>query len=251
MKSLIEALLFPPGVILIIAAAGLLLIRRRPRAGTRLIAGGLVLLYLSSLPAAATAFMRLLQTYPALAPADLARGEAQAILVLGGGRYIDAPEYGGDTLSPLALERLRYGVHLHRQTALPLIMTGGSPDRRIPAEAVLLKEAAVNDFQTPVLLTEEHSDTTWENAANSAALLRERGIQHIYLVTHAWHMPRAMRSFAGSGLIVTPAPTGFATIDLKRPQAWLPSARALYITRLTLHEFVGLGWYRLRGVHAD
>lgn len=247
MKPLIEALLFPPGVIIIIAVAGLLLTRRAPRASLLILTGALVLLWLLSLPVIATLLMNSLQTYPALTSDDLARGQAQAIVVLGGGRYIDAPEYGGDTVSPFALERLRYGVHVQHLTGLPLVMSGGSPDQRTPAEAILLKEAAINDFQTPVLQTEEHSDTTWDNATNSAVLLRERGIRHIYLVTHAWHMPRAAWSFERAGLIVTPAPTGFATIDLQQPQAWLSSARALYTTRLALHEIAGLAWYRLRG----
>ncbi|MEK7323255.1 MAG: YdcF family protein, partial [Pseudomonadota bacterium] len=66
MKSLIEALLFPPGVIIIIAVAGLLLTRRAPRASLLILTGALVLLWLLSLPVIATLLMNSLQTYPAL-----------------------------------------------------------------------------------------------------------------------------------------------------------------------------------------
>ena len=191
MKIFIESLLFPPGVFILFAATALLYLRRAPRAATAVLSGALGLLFLCSLPVSAAALMALLQTQPALTPVQVKHAEAQAIVVLAAGRRREAPEYGGDTLSSLALERLRYAVHLHRQTGLALIMSGGSPKDREPAEALLLKEAAVNDFAVPVLLTEEASRTTWENATHTAVLLRERGIEHIYLVTHAWHMPRA------------------------------------------------------------
>src|SRR5580765_1139325 len=52
---------------------------------------------------------------------------AEAIVVLGGGRYLDAPEYGGDTAGPSTLERLRYGAKLGRETRLPILVSGGKP----------------------------------------------------------------------------------------------------------------------------
>src|SRR3569832_276826 len=191
------------------------------------------------------AVMGLLQTYPALTRDVIAHSGAQAIVVLAGGRYERAPEYGGDTVSSLALERLRYGVHLQRETRLPLLMSGGNPDDDVLQEAALLKEAAVDEIAVPVWLTEERSRTTLENAAYASAELRRRGITRVLLVTHAWHMPRAMWSFEQAGLGAVAAPTGFVTADLSKPASWLPSTGALAHTRYVMHEILGLLWYRI------
>jgi len=51
---------------------------------------------------------------------------AQAIVVLGGGTRRNAPEYGGDTLGALTLERLRYGTVVARVTHLPMLLSGGA-----------------------------------------------------------------------------------------------------------------------------
>ncbi len=48
-------------------------------------------------------------------------------MVLGGGRYRDAPEYGNDTVGEYTLVRLRYAAKLHRETGFPLLVTGGRP----------------------------------------------------------------------------------------------------------------------------
>ena len=129
---------------------------------------------------------------------------------------------------------------------LPLVLVGGrnAAEQGRMAESLLMKQATMEDFGVPVMLTEEHSRTTAENAANVATLLREHGIHRILLVTHAWHMPRAMWAFKHSGIQAIPAPTGFITADdIEYP--WLPNARALYEARLALHEIVGILWYRI------
>jgi len=248
MKYAIEMLCFPPGINIVIAVIGLVLWRRWRRAAALLLLGDVVLLYILSLPMTELALMSALQSYPPLNPRELNNPQAQAIVVLGAGRRIDAPEYGGDTVSRLELERLRYAVHLYRLSHLPLILVGGATETeqgRIP-ESLLMKQTLADDFNVPVMGTEEHSRTTAENAANVAALLRDHGIRRIYLVTHAWHMPRAMWAFRRAHIEATPAPTAFVTAgEGNHAFPWLPSARALYNVRLALHEIAGLLWYRL------
>ena len=51
--------------------------------------------------------------------------DAEAIVILGGGTRRNAPEYGGDTLGRLTLERVRYGAQVAKLTALPVLVTGG------------------------------------------------------------------------------------------------------------------------------
>lgn len=247
MKFLLETLLFPPGINILCAALGLMLLQHRRRIATILLTASVATLYLASIPFTTEAFLPLLQTSPALSDRDIKTGGGEAIVVLGAGRRKDSPEYGGDTVSQLALERLRYGAHLQRLSGLPLILSGGataSEEGRTP-EAALMKQAAENDFGIHVAAIEAQSRTTLENAINTAGLLRERHIQRVYLVTHAWHMPRALWAFQRAGIDVIPAPTGFETREDPRWRAWLPSSRALYKLNLALHEIVGMAWYRI------
>lgn len=248
MKYLLESLIFPPGINLLVALLALVLWRvRRPLAAT-LLALDVAALYVCSLPLTAWLLMSALQPDPPLAPGDLGKDHAQAIVVLGAGRYSDAPEYGGDTVSRFELERLRYGARLKRLTRLPLMLVGGAAvaEGAVTPEAILMKQAATEDFGVTVDWVETRSHTTAENAANAAPILRAHGVRRIYLVTHAWHMPRAVWAFRRTGLEVIPAPTAYVTpIGDERQQAWLPSALALYEVSLGLHEATGLLWYRL------
>jgi len=245
-----SALAEPPGLILALAALGGLVRLRWRRVGTALVVASLAALYLLSTPVVADALLSGLQPYPALEMGRLKRGDAGAIVVLAGGRYSNAPEYGGDdTVSDYTLERLRYGARLYRETGLPLLLTGGSPLDEDYSLAFLMKESLVDDFRVPVVWTEEHSRTTWENAEYSKGILDRDGIHRVYLVTHAWHMPRAVAAFRDVGLDPIPAPTGFVTpSSAKRGRflALLPSARALELSALAVHEYLGLIWYRLR-----
>ena len=243
----IEALLFPPGGSVLLIALGLFLLRRR-RYAVALLLVGLMSLVGFSLPITAKALMRQLEIYPALAAQDVRPVPAQAIVVLAGGRYAEAPEYGGDTVSAYSLERLRYGVWLHRQTGLPLLVTGGDPFNEGSSEASLMRKFLLEDYHIEAW-TEHASTTTAGNAFLSKHLLEEKNINTVYLVTHAWHMRRAVRMFEQAGLRAIPAPTHFLSLENSRAPTllnWLPQAQALEKSSLALHELLGDVWYRLR-----
>lgn len=249
MKSLLpmvaEALLVPPGVCLLLGVGGLLaLALRRRRTGAALVAASLLLLWAASTPALARWLLRTLEQQPAPRVAK----PPGAIVVLGGGSYHGAPEYGGDTVGSLTLERVRYGARLARATGLPLLVTGGDPLGAGDSEAAQMKAVLKLEFGVPVRWTEASSRTTRENALATAVLLRAQGVDCVRLVTHAWHMPRARLVFEAAGLAVHPAPTVF-TLPLPeaaRALQWLPDAEALRGSRLALHEWLGIAWYRLQ-----
>jgi uncharacterized SAM-binding protein YcdF (DUF218 family) len=248
LTGLVELLLVPPGSVLWLLAASLWLLKRRPRWGYGLLGASLGLLLVFSLPLTAGALMSLLEPYPALTPADLAQPRAQAIVVLGAGRRENAAEYGGDSVDALALERLRYAAWLARRTGLPILTSGGLAEPGHVAEAVLMKQVLEREFRQPVRWQETRSRNTYENARYSTAILKAAGIEHIYLVTDAWHEPRAMWSFRQFTLGVTAAPTVFKGLG-RGPLVWhdfLPSARALVTTAYACHEILGNLWYRLR-----
>jgi uncharacterized SAM-binding protein YcdF (DUF218 family) len=165
-------------------------------------------------------------------------------VVLGGGLGRESPEYGTDTVNPPTLERLRYAAWLHRRTGLPILVSGGRPlDTRL-SEADTMRDALTADFNAPPRWVEGDSLNTRENAVRAQALLADGSIRRIYLVTHAWHMPRARRAFEEVGLEVIAAPTGYASIT-PSPMAWVPSGQALRNTHLAMREWLGQAWYRL------
>jgi Uncharacterized conserved protein len=245
---MLELLLFPPGGPLLVMAFGLLLAARYPPLGLICVALGLLVLYLASIPVTALALMRHLQTYPALLDLDLAAADKQAIVIVGAGRYRGAPEYGGDTVSRLVLERLRYGAWLHRKTNLPILSAGGKRFPEDRPEAELMREVLVQEFHVPVRWIEDQSRTTFENAQFTRKVLEPEGIRRIFLISHAWHLPRAVAAFRQAGFVVTPAPTAFVLPRRyeKGLCGWIPRPGALVATVFALHELVGTYWYRLR-----
>lgn len=246
--AVIKALVLPPGANLLLAAVGAMLLRRRPHLGRTLVVLSLATLGLLSLPFIARGLSASLETYPALpASGDVAQG-AQAIVVLGAGRYANAPEYGSDTVSGAALERLRYAANLHARTRLPILLSGGRVFNAGPPEARLMEEVLFTRFHTPARWLEVRSHNTAENALYSAQILLPLGIRRILLVTHAMHMPRAAAMFRRAGFTVTAAPTIFRSAPGRAPEVlgWLPSAQALLLSRDVLYEYLGRAWYALR-----
>jgi uncharacterized SAM-binding protein YcdF (DUF218 family) len=238
----IAAWLLPPGCLLLLAAAGAFLARRRARAGRALVVFSLLALYALSTSVVSSQLRRWLE------PAHrdpLSDRSGQAIVVLGGGSYPDAPEYGADAPTMETLVRLRYGAHLHRALKKPLLVTGGTVRGNRP-EAVTMKAVLEREFQTPVQWIEQRSRNTLENARLSRAVLDAEGIRRIYLVTQAWHMPRARIAFEHYGFTVIPAGTGFARPSQLTPVDFLPSAGALHESSMVFHEVIGIGWYHLR-----
>jgi uncharacterized SAM-binding protein YcdF (DUF218 family) len=241
----IAAALMPPGSLLVLLIAGLLLLRHRRRLATGLIAAATASLYVLSTPYVGTRLLASLEP-PYTDPA--ADGSGQAIVVLGGGRYDDAPEYDGDTVGGGTLARLRYGARLHRATGKPVAVTGGSPRGGARSEAELMKAVLERDFDVPVRWVEGASNTTYENALFTHRTLSEAGIRRIYLVTHAWHMPRSVQVFGRAGFEVIPAPTHYTTPPPRSVVDFLPDAGGLQRSAIWGHEVIGMVWYRLKSI---
>jgi uncharacterized SAM-binding protein YcdF (DUF218 family) len=244
----LSSLLIPPGLLLVVFATGIALIRRRPHTGRALLIAGTGSLYLLSMPLTGTA---LLQSWETPAAGSGNWSSAAAIVVLGGGQYRQAPEYGGDTVGTMGLVRLRYAAALHRRSGLPVLVSGGSPDGGATSEAQAMQKTLEQEFAVPVRWRENHSANTMENARNSRELLAAENIRHIVLVTHAWHMPRARLAFERAGFEVLAAPTAHTTRGGMTVLDFLPDASALLKSSLFFHEAIGTVWYRLRLIFQD
>lgn len=242
----VSALLLPPLNLALVCALGLLLRRRHPRLGLALGGGALGLLIVFSTSAGARLLVGPLE-HRSTPLASARNTGAQAIVVLGGGRISNAPEYRGQDIPTLqALARLRYAARLQRETGLPLLTTGGTPDGASEPEADGMARVLREDFAVPVRWTEGRSNNTAENAAFTAALLKPAGISRILLVTDAMHMPRSRAIFETMGFDVVPAPTIFFSRENLSALAFLPGGEGLRRSEHALHEWIGMVWYRLR-----
>lgn len=237
------ALLAPPGLLALVLLVAFGLARRRPRLARALLGAAALALYALSTPFVASRLLARLEPHPADPAAD--RG-GEAIVVLGGGAYSEAPEYGGAALRPETLARLRYAARLQRALGKPVLVAGGAPDARRVPEARLMKEALERDFGVKVRWTEEASRTTIENARASRHLLEPAGVRRVYLVTSAWHMARARLAFEQAGFSVIAAPTGYSERSARSALDFLPDARALRDAGRFFHEGIGLAWYHVR-----
>ncbi len=171
-----------------------------------------------------------------------------AIVVLGGGREAMAPEYGVSNLKDASLQRLHYGVWLARQTGAPMMFSGGVSygDTIGTSEAEAAARIAERDYGKPLTWSESDSHDTRESAARSVAMLKSAGITDVVLVTHGYHMPRAVRAFqreaqrADMPMRVWAAPMGLAPPSERTALRWMPSSDGFRRVRAVLHEVVGL-----------
>lgn len=244
LTQIVSALLLPPLNLLLLFTLGFLLWHKRPVIARVLVALSLLLLWVLSTPFFAEALLHGLEGDPYVT--DTRKPLADAIVVLGGGTYFHAPEYGGDTVSSETLERLRFAAKLQRETNKPLLVTGGTPAGNHVSEAEQMKQVLEQEFKVPVQWVEGASDNTEQNARYSREILKQAGIDRIYLVTHASHMPRAVLSFQRAGFQVVPAPTAYTTRYQTDVLAFIPNAKALRASRTFLHELIGLFWYQLK-----
>ena len=193
--NFVASFLLPPLSLLLLLALGILLLYRRSGFARPLILAASALLWIAATPYFAEGALRLLEAQTT-ALANISRQNADAIVILGGGTYFHAPEYAGqDTIGDATLVRLRYGARLQRETGKPVLVTGGKPMGNSLSEAQQMRMSLEQDFGVPVRWTEDQSENTFENARYSYRILQQAGIRKIYLVTHAWHMPRAAAVF--------------------------------------------------------
>ncbi len=245
LRSVLTTLVVPPISLLLLALCctifaarpGVRLLWRR-RFGT--VAGlSLVVLTLLSLPVVGTALLASLGV-PSAEP-----GAAGAIVILGGD--VQRLPDNGVAIGPLTLERLRAGAALHRQTGLPILVTGGIVDGTSRPVGALMADSLRTDFGVPVRWVEQKSFDTWENAAFSQPMLASAGVKRVLLVTHAWHMRRSILAFERQGMVPVAAPVRPDLWPRITPSEFVPRVSAWTTSYFALHEWLGLAWYARRG----
>jgi uncharacterized SAM-binding protein YcdF (DUF218 family) len=163
-----------------------------------------------------------------------------ALLVLGGDVARDDRgfETGGASEA-----RVREAARRAKISDLPVIVTGGQLDDDQPAVANLM----ANSFAERgiVALVEDRARNTCENLRYGAALARQAGLEGpLLVVTHAWHMRRAMIAAELVGAAALPMPLPLESLPRATLRAFLPSPRGWGESYWALHEWLGVLAYR-------
>lgn len=218
----------------------------------RAVLGSYVLVYLACTELVGSTLMRWLEgPYQPLAnrPAKVA-----AIVVLGGGGSPSHPARHRPELSEESIDRCLEAAEMyHDGPPCPVIVTGTQPGAgaEFPPHAETMRDLLAQLGVDPVdLWVEPRALNTFENATETKALLRARGLEGrtLLLVTQASHMRRAMACFRKQALDVVAAPCrpvgGGFTGSL---EFFLPSPGGVRLTRTAWNEWLGLLWYAIQG----
>jgi uncharacterized SAM-binding protein YcdF (DUF218 family) len=251
-KPILTALLLPPVPLILLMLLGTRLVLPSRGLGWTVVLLAALLMWMSTtLGTSRLLAQQVLRPPPALTAQRLAEIKAEvqakrpvAIVVLGGGLHALSPEYGVSNLTDQSLERLRYGVWLGRETGAPIGFSGGQGWAQQGVgtpEAQIAQRIAAQEFGRPLKWIEDASRDTHENAQRSMALLRAQGVERVLLVTHDWHMRRALREFklaAPPGMEIEAAPLGVITQRQTEPLTWLPTAQGFESVRQVLRELL-------------
>lgn len=242
-NRIVEQLIFPPGIFILLGIAILWLTRNHRRFGNLLLLLLFLSLWLVSTPWFSHSLLATLQDQYLELPKI--PQDADSIVLLGGGTTISGNAY---QLSSASFERLHTAARLAKKSGLPILTSGGKPWGTNKSEAALLAATLERDFGLATKVIEEKSKTTWEHPINLKPLLQEQGLKKPIVVTHAWHIPRAMFSFQHHQVEALPGPAHrIEPLMLEKGiYQYFPGARSLEQTRIALHEWLGLLVYQFK-----
>jgi uncharacterized SAM-binding protein YcdF (DUF218 family) len=245
-SKILLSLILPPASLAILMAAGFVLIMFRRAIGRFLIVTSFLLLYLLSISPVSDFLLKPLEKN---ANHDHAKHEkANAIVVLGGG----VSDLSWLKLDPqpseMSIERLVAGVKLYKELHIPLVIIGGNGN---PLEHEVKEAEAMGRVARGIgvpdkdIITESEPRNTLESAIAAKKLLK---VDHIILVTSAYHMKRSSAMFRKQGFDVVPVPTGYKSEQRGFSlYSCIPRAGSLHDSSEALAEYLSLFWYTMTG----
>jgi len=239
-------LLLPAGIGLILAGA--ILGRQKPRWARAAAIAGLLWLVLISWPPLAYVWVQPLESRYQPSNPDFRGAKAGAIVVLAAGVHPPTPARPWPMADHQTYARCTYAAWVERQLPdIPVLACGGVAARQtVPGARTMAELLESQGVRRDRIWTEERSRSTYESAVYAAGILKEKGITRIVLVTEGYHMLRSEKCFRRQGLDVVPAPSGFNGWELS-VEDLVPAWKPILDNEHTLHEAVGLLWYRFRG----
>ena len=188
--------------------------------------------------------------YPAFTDEELP--QAEAIVVLGGAINGET-RFGRDGDLNDAADRLWRAAALYLADKAPLLVLSGGTrvEGELPGSHLMAEKLVSIGLPRDALVQESESRTTRENGQQTYALLHQRDIQHILLVTSASHMRRASAVFVAQGFAVTAVATDHQTpLRIGPVPGWLPTVERLSRSTRAIHEWVGYWVYDRLGYFA-
>ena len=152
-------------------------------------------------------------------------------------------------------DRILQAVYLYRENRIKkILISGGSGSLifRDMREAVFLNDFLVNTLKIPQedILTDTVSDNTYQNAVESARIIKEHFTNpKVMLITSAFHMRRSKMCFKKQGLNVIMYSTDLTT-GPRRYQfehLFMPSMQSLVQWNKFFHEIIGIVMYKIMG----
>ena len=175
---------------------------------------------------------------------------ADAIVVLGGDVGLPLPpRYHSEVNGNRTLHAMR----LYKAGKAPMIvLTGGNVflQKEMRSEAYYSAKLLIAwGVPSDVIFLEGDSRNTYENAKKTQKLLEPRQIDKILLVTSAFHMERALRTFRTAGVACIPSPSSYSMVEYSKPLLldWIPSMGNFGKMRAVIHEKLGILVYGYRG----
>lgn len=202
----------------------------------------LILGYLAmSIPAGAWLFDRLVSAGYSSRVEDSELADVQAIVVLDANTI----RYGVDDIEVAVLSRqgavrALEAVRIYRKIEPSLVVVSGGIYVRVGklSEGAAMRNVLVAaGVPADRVVLDSMSRNTREHALNVSAILREKGVSRIALVTSSVHMRRAMQAFSGSDLQIVPAP---AQLEMPKLSDWWPRSTALDRSWEAWYEVFGL-----------
>ncbi len=150
-------------------------------------------------------------------------------------------------------DRVLHPLQLYRMGKVrSFVITGGSGSlmQTYSSEAAEIKQLLQNaGVPAHLILTEEKSRNTYENAQFTAQLLQQQPqLKKLLLVTSAFHMKRSVGCFKQAGIAADPFATDFYTSRRRfTPDNFMPYEGALYHWQRLLREMLGYVVYDVMG----
>jgi uncharacterized SAM-binding protein YcdF (DUF218 family) len=167
------------------------------------------------------------------------------IVMLGTGTGYDADQRlvpRVEAFPRIATSAAIYAACKRSGSSCKVIIAGGNPQRHEASEAdTYLPYLLVQNVPRSDVILENQSLTTYQNARNVAAILRDTPYDTLILVTSAYHMPRSLLDFHRFNL--TPQPVVSNTLHV-RPGV-LPRIRNLVDANMALHELIGIAQFHV------
>jgi uncharacterized SAM-binding protein YcdF (DUF218 family) len=246
LKKIVTSIGLPPGIfIILLIGSGLWLFNQKQRkagAINFIIAG---LIWGLSISPVSNTMLKWLESDFYFSKSS----HGDVIILLGERVDLSAPGvYGIGSPSEMMLARIIAAANLQSRTNIPLIISHGQEEKTEVIKAAIIKRYLVElGVPSDLIILEEQSRNTFENASYSHKICIEKGFKNPILVTSAYHLKRSVLSFEKVGMNVIPVPSNFLSWK-NREFGWdsvLPGHESLRHSSIAAKEFIGLIFYKL------